>query len=138
MTQPLLLDTCAIIWMGENEPLADEAVLALDLASDRGERVRLSPISAWEIGMLASKGRIASPVRPEMWFNRFLTGGNFALSELLPDVLIASSFLPGLPPSDPIDRIIIATARENDLTLVTRDRKILAYGEAGYISVLKC
>jgi PIN domain nuclease of toxin-antitoxin system len=56
----------------------------------------------------------------------------------MPDVLIASSFLPGSPPSDPIDRIIIATARENDLTLVTRDRKILAYGEAGYISVLKC
>jgi PIN domain nuclease of toxin-antitoxin system len=138
MTQPLLLDTCAIIWMGENEPLADEAVLALDLASDRGERVRLSPISAWEIGMLASKGRIASPVRPEMWFNRFLTGGNFALSELLPDVLIASSFLPGLPPSDPIDRIIIATAREYDLTLVTRDRKILEYGEAGHVNVLKC
>ena len=138
MTQPLLLDTCAIIWMGEDEPLADEAVVALDMASDRGQRVRLSPISAWEIGMLAFKGRFASPLQPESWFNRFLTGGNFLLSDLMPDVLIASSFLPGVPPSDPIDRIIIATARQHDLTLVTRDRKIIEYGEAGHVSVLKC
>jgi PIN domain nuclease of toxin-antitoxin system len=138
MTLPLLLDTCAIIWMGENESLSDEAVFALDTANDRGERVHLSPISAWEIGMLASKERIASPLRPEMWFNRFLAGGNFVLSELSPEILISSSFLPGVPPSDPIDRIIISTARENNLTLVTRDRKILEYGEAGYVNILKC
>jgi PIN domain nuclease of toxin-antitoxin system len=136
--QPLLLDTCAIIWMGENDRLSDEAVAAIDRANDRGEQVRFSPISAWEIGMLASKGRFASPLSPQAWFSRFLTGGNFRLTDLLPDVLIASSFLPGLPPTDPIDRIIIATAREYDLTVVTRDRKIVDYGAAGHVSVVKC
>src|SRR6266536_6711516 len=124
MIQPLLLDTCAIIWMGENDPLSEEAVAAIDQANDRSEQVRFSPISAWEIGMLASKGRFASPLNPQAWFNRFLTGGNFRLSELSPEVLIASSYLHGIPPADPIDRIIIATAREHDLTVVTRDRKI--------------
>jgi len=139
MSQPtLLLDTCAIIWMGENDPMTDESVAAIDAANDQGERVRLSPISAWEIGMLASKGRLTSPIDPLVWFKRFVTGGNFRLSEMAADVLIASSYLPGLPPGDPVDRILIATARHEDLTLVTRDRQILDYGAAGHLRVLEC
>lgn len=138
MSQALLLDTCAIIWMGENDALAEEAVIAIDLASDRGDRVCFSPISAWEIGMLSAKGRFASPLAPQAWFDRFLRGGDFRLADLSPELLISSSYLPGSPPNDPIDRIIIATARENDLALVTRDRRILDYGAAGHVNVVKC
>jgi PIN domain nuclease of toxin-antitoxin system len=138
VTGPLLLDTCAVIWMGENDDLSDQAIAALDDADDRAEQVTLSPISAWEIGMLASKGRFASPLPPQAWFNKFMTEGNFRLSGLSPDVLIASSFLPGAPPNDPIDRIIIATARAENLRLVTRDRAILAYGAAGHVNVIEC
>lgn len=138
MNQPLLLDTCAMIWMGEDEELSPEAVAAIDAASDRAEQMVLSPISAWEIGMLASKGRFASPLAPQSWFDRFKAGANIRLASLTPEMLITSSFLPGKPPSDPIDRIIIATARQESLTLVTRDRAILAYGKAGHVSVLEC
>jgi PIN domain nuclease of toxin-antitoxin system len=138
MMQLLLLDTCAVIWMGENDALSDAAVAALDAANDRGERVAISPISAWEIGMLAAKGRFASPLLPAAWFSRFVSGGNYSLPVLSPEVLIDSSFLPGKPPNDPIDRIIIATARQHDLTLVTRDRKIIDYGSAGHVSVIEC
>jgi len=138
VTQPLLLDTCAMIWMSENEWLSEEAVEELDQASDRSESVRLSAISAWEIGMLASKERLTFPLAPLAWFDRFLHGGSFLLCDLSPEILVTSSFLPGRAPNDPIDRIIIATARQNDLTLVTRDRKILEYGDAGHVSVLKC
>ena len=49
-----------------------------------------------------------------------VSGGNYSLPVLSPEVLIDSSVLPGKPPNDPIDRIIIATARQHDLTLVTR------------------
>jgi PIN domain nuclease of toxin-antitoxin system len=138
MSLPLLLDTCAMIWMGENEALSAEAVAAMDAVSDRAEQMFLSPISAWEIAMLASKGRFASPLAPQNWFDRFKAGANIRLAPLSSDLLIASSFLPGRPPNDPIDRIIIATARNDSLTLVTRDRAILAYGKAGHVSVLEC
>ena len=138
MMQPLLLDTCAVIWMGENDALSDAAVSALDSAADRSEQVAISPISAWEIGMLASKGRFASPIPPGQWFARFVSGGNYRLPSLSPDVLIGSSFLPGKPPNDPIDRIIIATARDNGLTLITRDRAIIDYGAAGHVNVIEC
>jgi PIN domain nuclease of toxin-antitoxin system len=134
----LLLDTCAAIWIGNSEELSDEAVAALDEASDQGEPVYISPISAWEIGMLACRGRFASPLSPQAWFDRFLAIGRFQLTELVPSLLIGSSFLPGNPPKDPMDRIIIVTAREEGLRLITRDRVILDYGRAGHVNVLAC
>ena len=134
----LLLDTCAAVWIANSEELSDEAVAALDEASDQGEPVYISPISAWEIGMLASRGRFASPLSPQAWFDRFLAIGRFQLTELVPSLLIGSSFLPGNPPKDPMDRIIIVTAREEGLRLITRDRVILDYGRAGHVNVLAC
>jgi PIN domain nuclease of toxin-antitoxin system len=55
-----------------------------------------------------------------------------------PELLIASSYLPGKPPNDPTDRIIAATARELGATLLTRDRALLEYGKQGHIAVLEC
>jgi PIN domain nuclease of toxin-antitoxin system len=42
------------------------------------------------------------------------------------------------PPRDPMDRILIATARELAATLVTRDRAIIGYGAQGNVSVVGC
>lgn len=55
-----------------------------------------------------------------------------------PRTLIASSFLPGDPPSDPADRIIAATARAENLVVVTRDRELRAYGSEGHMKILAC
>jgi PIN domain nuclease of toxin-antitoxin system len=55
-----------------------------------------------------------------------------------PELLIASSYLPGDPPRDPADRIIVATARDLGATLITRDRALLGYGEQGHVSVVEC
>ncbi|TCU04995.1 hypothetical protein [Rhizobium sullae] len=54
------------------------------------------------------------------------------------DIFIASSFPPQSLHKDPIDRIIIATGREHDLTIMTRNRAILAYGAAGHVKTLAC
>jgi PIN domain nuclease of toxin-antitoxin system len=98
----------------------------------------VSPITAWEIGLLAARGRISLAISPEKWFRRFLEAPGVRLADMPPDVLIASSFLPGAPPNDPADRIIAATAREFDYRVVTRDRQLLAYAEAGYCRALVC
>nr|AIA12426.1 PIN domain protein [uncultured bacterium] len=127
-----------MIWMGKNDAMSDESVAALDAAADRNEAVAISAISAWEIGMLSSKGRFASTLYPQAWFDDFVRGGNFRIAPLPPEVLAASSYLPGEPPKDPIDRIIIASARHEKLTLVTRDRPILQYARAGHIRVIEC
>ena len=60
------------------------------------------------------------------------------LADMSPDLLIASSYLPGKPPKDPTDRIIAATARDLGATLITRDRALLDYGAQGHVAVLEC
>jgi len=134
----LLLDTCAAIWISADAPLAAEVLQALGRAQEEGSPVLISPISAWEIGLLVANGRIALPTNPEAWFERLMQAPNVNLADMPPNVLIASSFLPGTPPKDPSDRIMIATAREQNLTIVTRDRRILNYAAAGHVRALAC
>jgi PIN domain nuclease of toxin-antitoxin system len=135
---PLLLDTHAAVWFFENIPLARAATDAINAASRDGRPLLVSPITALEIGQLASRGRIDLSATPHRWFRGLLAVPGVHLADLTPDILIAASFLPGMPPRDPMDRILIATARELAATLVTRDRAIIAYGEQGNASVLVC
>jgi PIN domain nuclease of toxin-antitoxin system len=135
---PLLLDTCAAIWLAHGDPLAGPAVAALNTARDTGAPTYLSPISAWEVGLLVARGRLQLLTTPQRWFHRLLEAPNVRLADMSPDLLIASSFLPGEPPRDPADRIMAATAREFGITLVTRDRALLSYGEQGHASVMEC
>ena len=138
MADPLLLDTCAVIWVANDEPIAKEAREAIAAALLADAPVYVSPISAWEVGMLAARRRISLRMPPEKWFDRLLGAPGLRLAELPPSLLIASSFLPGDTPADPADRIIAATAREFDLRVVTRDRRLLAYAESGYCRALAC
>lgn len=82
--------------------------------------------------------RLASVKPPLRWFNDFVEAAKLQVAEVTPEILVASSFLPMPVHNDPVDRILIATAREHGLTIVTRDRAILAYGEAGHVKVLAC
>jgi PIN domain nuclease of toxin-antitoxin system len=136
--QPLLLDTCAVIWIAENERLAPAAIEALNEANEAGAATYISPITAWEIGMLASRDRLKLLITPQRWFARLFERAGVKLAEMSPDLLIAASFLPGSPPRDPADRIIVATARDQGCTLLTRDRVLLDYGEQGHLRALAC
>ncbi len=88
--------------------------------------------------MLTSRGRLQLLIRPERWFANLFDVPGVELAEMSPDLLIASSYLPGSPPRDPTDRIIAATARELGATLMTRDRALLQYGKQGHVAVLEC
>jgi PIN domain nuclease of toxin-antitoxin system len=134
---PLLLDTNAAIWLSRDE-LKASASEKLDEAARTGVTTWLSPITAWEVGLLVSHNRLGLGTTPQRWFARILAMPNVHLAELSPDILIASSFLPGKPPRDPADRILLATARELGATLITRDRALLKYGEDGQVSTIAC
>lgn len=135
---PLLLDTCAAIWFADDERMAQPATDALNSSFATGEPVYLSPITAWEIGVLCARGRMRFPMPPQVWFDRVQNTQGMALAPMPPGVLMASSFLPGTPPSDPADRILAATAREFGYRLVTRDRPLLEYAQHGHIQALAC
>jgi len=135
---PLLLDTCAVIWIANGDAIADEAAEILNQVFASGESKYICPMTAWEIGMLVARGKISLSMRPQVWFERVLAVPRTVLADMSPDVLIQSAFLPGNAPRDPVDRIIAATAREFSYTVVTRDRELISYAEEGHIQVLVC
>lgn len=133
----LVLDTCAVLWLANGDWMRPEAFQAIRSAQ-AANAAFVSPITAWEIGTKVAKGRLGLDADPEAWFERFTSLPGVRLAELTPRLLIASTMLPGQPPGDPADRIVIATARELGAPVATRDRLILPYGDAGHVSVVAC
>ena len=138
MNAAILLDTCAALWIMDNDSMRQQAVDAIDSAFDRGVKVRVSPITGWEVGILAERGRFKSSYSPQRWLERLLARPEIGLADLPAHVLLESSLLPGKFHRDPADRIIAATAREYGFTVMTRDRALLDYAKEGYLSVLEC
>jgi PIN domain nuclease of toxin-antitoxin system len=129
----LLLDTCAMIWLAQGAEMS-----AGSKAEIEARALHVSPISAWEIANLVRKGRVAATLPVAQWFRSIVGKMAAGLPELSIEILADSCNLPGSPPTDPTDRILIATARERDMTIVTRDRKILDYSRAGHVRALVC
>jgi PIN domain nuclease of toxin-antitoxin system len=123
----IVLDTHAWIWwVSSPEFLSETAKQAIDEAAT-GRNIFISSISAWEIAMLVSRGRLKLTMSPEDWV---------AASEALPffdfvpvsnSIALKSVQLPGILHNDPADRIIIATAVSLGALLVTKDEKIRSY-----------
>lgn len=134
---PILLDTCAAIWLQAGSAFRPEGEAALQEAQKIGTQVLISPITAWEIGLLVSKGRLILSLPPLTWFEQVLELG-VDLAPLTPDILIASSQLPGPPLRDPADRIVAATARAMRYRLITRDRPLLDFAASGQVEAISC
>jgi PIN domain nuclease of toxin-antitoxin system len=134
--QRLLLDTHIWLWYVEATdadlgPVRDTLIRA---NADVG--LSVSVLSAWEIAMLDAKRRVALSLECSAWIDRALSATGIHLQPLTPAIAIASTRLPGFTHRDPVDRILIATARASGSTLVTRDRRILDYAAKGYLRVL--
>ena len=129
----LLLDTCALLWLANGAEISAESRKAL-----ASRNLHVSPISAWEIANLVRKSRIAFTLPVTSWLRQTTNKMAAGTPQLTVEILANSCGLPGAPPDDPADRIIIATAREADMTVVTRDKQILEYSRAGHVRTLVC
>lgn len=131
----VLLDTHIWIWLMNGDPcLLQAAREQIDLAHKNGN-VFVSAISSWEVGMLEQKKRIVLNKPCVEWIKSSLHLG-IQLLPLTPEIAVESCHLPEYFAKDPADRMIIATARVESLTLLTRDEKILAYGQQEMVSTL--
>jgi PIN domain nuclease of toxin-antitoxin system len=138
MSRGYLIDTCAAIWLAQRSEIAPEARLELKRAWRDRIAVHVSAITAWEMAMLVSKGRMTETREPLRWYRDFVRESHIEEQPVTAELYVASCFLPEPIHNDPTDRILIATAREHDLTIITRDRAILAYGAAGHVRTLAC
>jgi PIN domain nuclease of toxin-antitoxin system len=118
----ILLDTHAWLWwVTDPDRLSEPARAAIDGALSVG----VSTLSAWEIAMLVVRGRISLDRDVEAWVRQAFAQDRVEALAPSAEIALAASLLDSREfPGDPIDRLIYATARAANATLITRDEAI--------------
>jgi PIN domain nuclease of toxin-antitoxin system len=121
-----LLDTGVWLWLIESpEKLSDRV---RTIVNDIGNApFALSAISPWEVAKKNALGKLTLAMPIRAWLDRALRPPFMELVPLTPSIVVESTILPGTFHHDPADQIIVATARVENLTLLTKDRLILNY-----------
>ena len=116
----MVLDTCAVLWLAFNREKFTENTLD---QIDRCEKLHISTMSFWEIGIKIRKKKLVLPMVLREFVR--LYSGNAAVSIVAPDleIILLTLELPWTH-GDPVDRIIVATAIKYDTLLVTGDSEI--------------
>ena len=132
----LALDTHVLIWLINGDASLGSPIR--DQIEDAGQANEvLLPVAVfWEIAILIKNRRLelASPIAS--WTREVVARPGLVVAPLTPEIAIESNSLPGKFRGDPSDRMIVATSRSSNAILVTRDRDIIRYAEAGHVSVL--
>jgi len=120
----LLLDTHAFLWwVADDERLSPRAAA---LIAEPSNEVLVSAAIAWEVVVKSALGRVEVPTPVD----RFLTDQIEANAFIpLPIHMRHALGLAALPQihRDPFDRILVAQAVAEDLTIVSRDRVMGGY-----------
>lgn len=118
----IVLDTHAWLWWASApEHLSKPATAAIDSASSIG----VCTLSAWEIAMLATRGRITLDRDVGTWVKQALADSRLQAIPPSTEVAVAAGVLdPKRFHGDPVDRMIYACAHSIGATLVTRDKAL--------------
>ncbi len=103
----------------------------------RLSRAYISTISVLEIARLVADGDLELGMSVERFLEEGTRDSGLQLLPLTVQILIESTRLPGEIHRDPADRILVATAREHGMTLVTRDKPLLKYAQQGHLNARK-
>ena len=115
----LLLDTHALLWWLADDGLTDQA---RDAVADQANLVMVSAVSAWEISIKKALGKLTAPDDLEQQMDE----GGFAPLPITIRHGIAAGELPRHH-DDPFDRMLIAQAVAEGLTVVTHDKRFTDY-----------
>lgn len=118
----LLLDTHALLWWLADEGLTDQA---RDAIADPANLVMLSAASAWEISIKRALGKLSAPDDLE----RQVEESGFTPLPISVAHALAAGRLPRHH-DDPFDRMLIAQAFAEGLTIVTHDKRFADYNAA--------
>lgn len=121
----LLLDTHIVLWaVLEPEQLTAEARAALE---DARNEVFVSAVTAWEMAIKQSLGKLTLDRPAELWLPEALEKTGFATLDVSLESALRVRALPWHH-RDPFDRLLIAQSMTEGLTLVTRDAVLAGYG----------
>ncbi len=120
----LLLDTCVLIWMSDR--MSRLPLSAQEILRKSENDLFASSISAFEVGTKVRQKRLELPSQPLEWFERLLEGRGIREIPVTGRIAAASAALP-LHHRDPADRILVATAIEHRLAILSPDPFLRAY-----------
>jgi len=127
----LLLDTHVWVWTLEGDAhrigRRSRALLEKARAADA---VRVSPVSLFEVSALYSSGHLHLSRPLEQWLEGAVEEVGIRLAPLSREAAVEAGRLSRDAIPDPLDRLIVATAREANVALVTADRRILDYADS--------
>lgn len=124
----LVLDTHILIWwVSADTSLSKQAAKKINDTLKTDGEILISSISAWEIAMLIEKGRLVLSMEVESWLDEVSQIDGVRFIPVDNEIGIKATKLPGEFHKDPADRIIVATARQLALPLITADDKIIDY-----------
>lgn len=124
MSQGYLLDTCAWLDAFIAPQLLRKEVRVL---INQQSRLSLADITLLEVARKAETGGLILDAPLERWFEIALPARRIRVLPITPQIAVESARLPQPFHKDPADRLIVATARVHDLTIITSDDKILDY-----------
>jgi PIN domain nuclease of toxin-antitoxin system len=124
----LLLDTHVWVWtlMGDARRIGRRARALLTRAEAR-DAIRISPVTLFEVMALHTVGRLRLVRPPDEWIRQALATAPVRMAELSPAIAIDAGRISRELLADPMDRLLVATAREMEATLLTADARILTY-----------
>lgn len=123
----LLLDTHVVVWLlGIPEKLSKNAAAAITLARSQGQSLSIAAITLFELASLAARQRIQLQFSVESFLEE--VEKRFRVIPLDRHIAVHCGKLPPVYPSDPMDRIIGATAIVEGLTLITADERFRKSG----------
>jgi PIN domain nuclease of toxin-antitoxin system len=121
----LLLDTHTLLWWLEENPSLPRS--ASKLIANKNHEVLVSAASAWEIATKVRLGKLPIAIDLAHDFTADLERERFETLAVSAEHGIRAGLLPG-PHKDPFDRILIAQALAEDLTIVSNDVVFDGYG----------
>lgn len=124
----LLLDTHVWVWNvdGDTRGVGRRSRTLIGRA-EAGEAVRISPVSLFEITALHTAGRLRLSQPIGQWIEQALLVTGARIAAFSPTVGMDAGQIPRTALADPMDRLLVATARQLDATLLTGDARILDY-----------
>ena len=120
----LLIDTHALIWFAEDSPGLSKAARAA--IADKSDHAFCSVASIWEIAIKLSLGKLRMSLRLEGGFDRLLEKNGL---HILPVEYRHAARVAALPwhHRDPFDRLLVAQAMVEGMTVISHDAQLDAY-----------
>ncbi len=121
-----LLDTHIWVWMVDDPRRIPDPIMPI-VSNVENYPFYLSAISVWEVAKKVSLGKLQMSIPVRDWVMKATRSPFIELVPLSSDISLESTMLPGIFHRDPADQMIVATARNLDLVLLTADKKIIEY-----------